>query len=213
MAMPQKFTFDVSFDGIESDAPAPRTLEKRFSRAEIDAARQVAHTEGHAAGVAEAEAQATSQTARALEAIAQNIAHLIGTQDAATLETQRRAIAALRAIVGKTLPALAAKGAVAEVEAFAVKCLHEAIDEPRLVVRVSDTVYEPLRERIDAISAASGFAGRIVLLTDDGLTDGNARVEWADGGAERDFNRQLNDVDALLAQSSETADESAPTTL
>ncbi len=213
MAMPQKFTFDVSFDGIESDTPAPRTLEKRFSRAEIDAARQVAHTEGHAAGVAEAEAQATSQTARALEAIAQNIAHLIGTQDAATLETQRRAIAALRAIVGKTLPALAAKGAVAEVEAFAVKCLHEAIDEPRLVVRVSDTVYEPLRERIDAISAASGFAGRIVLLTDDGLTDGNARVEWADGGAERDFNRQLNDVDALLAQSSETADESAPTTL
>jgi flagellar assembly protein FliH len=210
MAMPQKFTFDVSFDNVEGDVPAPRAFEKRFSRAEIDTARQAARAEGHAAGLSEATELATSKTALALEAITQNITSLIGAQDAAVHDMQRRAIVALRAIVGKSLPALAAKGALAEVETFAIKCLHEAIDEPRLVVRVADEIYEPLRERIDAISTASGFAGRIVLLTDENLSGGDARVEWADGGAERDFNRQLNDIDAVLAERCAAAHSSAP---
>jgi flagellar assembly protein FliH len=197
MALPEKFTFDVSFDHL--GAPSARSLaERRFTRAELEATRQSALAEGHAAGLAEAAKSAEALTADALARIAESLAALLATQDAATMDTQRRALAAMQRIVAKLVPGLAAKDPLAEVEAFATKCLHEAIDEPRVVLRVAQEIYEPLRVRLDALANAAGYAGRIVMLADDAIAGGDARVEWADGGAERNLAAQCTEIDELL---------------
>jgi flagellar assembly protein FliH len=197
MAMPQKFTFDVSFDHLGT--PSARSLaERRFTRGELEATRQSALAEGHAAGLAEAATSAQALTADALAQIAESLAALFAAQDATTIDTQRRALAAMQSIITKLVPGLAAKDPLAEVEAFATKCLHEAIDEPRVVLRVAEEIYEPLRERLDALSDAAGYAGRIVLLADDDIVAGDARVEWADGGAERNLAGQCAELNELL---------------
>ena len=197
MALPQKFTFDVSFDHL--GLPSARSLaERRFTRGEIEATRQSALAEGHAAGLAEAAKSAQVLTADALARIAESLATLLATQDAATMDAQRRALAATQMIIAKLVPGLAAKDPLTEVEAFATKCLHEAIDEPRVVLRVAQEIYEPLRERLDALAQAAGYAGRIVLLADDAIAPGDARVEWADGGAERNLAGQCAEVNELL---------------
>lgn len=204
MAMPQKFTFDVSFDHLGVTTERSRN-ERRFTRAEIEATRQAALAEGHAAGLAEAAKAAAALTADSLAAIARGLATLIAAQDATTADTQRRAMAAMQAIFAKVFPALAAKDALGEVEAFATKCLNEAIDEPRVVLRVANEIYAPLRERLDALAATAGYAGRIVLIADDALAGGDARVEWADGGAERDLALQSAEIDALITRRSDPA--------
>ena len=197
MALPQKFTFDVSFDHL--GAPSARSLaERRFTRGELEATRQSALAEGRAAGLAEAAQSAQSLTADALTRIAEGFAELLATQDTATMDAQRRALTALQTIVAKLVPGLAAKDPLAEVEAFAAKCLHEAIEEPRVVLRVAQEIYEPLRERLDALAHAAGYAGRIVLLADDAIAAGDARIEWADGGAERNLAGQCAEIDELL---------------
>ncbi len=197
MALPQKFTFDVSFDHLGT--PSARSLaERRFTRNELEATRQAALAEGHAAGLAEAAQGAQSLSADALAKIAAGLAALLAAQDAATADTQRRALAAMQTIVAKLVPGLAAKDPLAEVEAFATKCLHEVIDEPRVVLRVAQEIYELLRERLDALADAAGYAGRIVLLADDAIAAGDARIEWADGGAERNLAGQCAELDALL---------------
>ena len=197
MALPEKFTFDVSFDHL--GAPSARSLaERRFTRGELEATRQSALAEGHAAGLAEAAKSAEALTADALARIAESLAALLAKQEAATMDTQRRALAAMQTIVAKLVPGLAAKDPLAEVEAFATKCLHEAIDEPRVVLRVAEEIYEPLRERLDALANAAGYAGRIVMLADDAIAAGDARVEWADGGAERNLAAQCIEIDELL---------------
>jgi flagellar assembly protein FliH len=197
MALPQKFTFDVSFDHL--GVPSARSLaERRFTRAELEATRQSALAEGHAAGLAEAAKSAQALTADALARIAERLAALLATQDTARMDIQRRALAAMQAIVAKLLPGLAAKDPLTEVEAFATKCLHEAIDEPRVVLRVAQEIYEPLCERLEALAQAAGYAGRIVLLADDAIAAGDARVEWADGGAERNLADQCAEINELL---------------
>ena len=197
MALPQKFTFDVSFDHL--GAPSARSLaERRFTRSELEATRQSALAEGHAAGLAEAAKSAQSLTADALARIAERLAALLAVQDAVTSDTQRRALAAMQTIIAKLVPGLAAKDPLTEVEAFATKCLHEAIDEPRVVLRVAQEIYEPLRERLDALAEGAGYAGRIVLLADDAISAGDARVEWADGGAERNLAGQCAEINDLL---------------
>jgi flagellar assembly protein FliH len=205
MAAAKKFLFDVSFDQVEGGDAPRRAIERKFNRAELEATRAAALAEGHAAGRAEAEDAALVQTAAALDAIGARLAALISDQDAASAATERRAIAALRAIVAKTVPALAATDPLAEIEALVTKSLHEAIDEPRVVLRVADALYEPVQARLAAILAASGYAGRIVLMADDEIAGGDARVEWADGGAERDLDRQLGEIDAALARHADPA--------
>lgn len=202
MTASQKFTFDVSFDHL--GAQSPRSLaERRFTRAELEATRQAGLAEGHAAGLEEAATSAQSLTASSLSAIAGGIAALIAAHDATAADTQRRAAAAMHAIIAKLLPGLAAKDPLGEAQAFAIKCLHEAIAEPRVVLRVAGELYELLRENIDTLASAAGYAGRIVLLSDDTIAPGDARVEWADGGAERDFAAQCAEIEALLARRAE----------
>lgn len=207
MATARKYLFDVSFDHAASKpdpAPAPEPEEK-FSRAELEAAKQAARAEGQSAGLAEANDATTAKAAATLEILAKGVTAFIAAQDATAAETQRQAIAALRVIVAKTLPAFAAKGALAEIEALVTKCLVEALDEPRVVLRVANDVYEPVRGQLEAMATASGYAGRIVLLADEALAAGDARLEWADGGVERTLAEQLAEVDAAMARSCDPA--------
>src|SRR6185312_4858076 len=192
MATAKKFLFDMSFDALEDkDAPSAPPVES-FTRAELDAVREAAFAEGHERALAEA--------AAALAALMEKLPALIAAEDARTANMQRDAVAALRAIIAKALPACAARAPMAEIEALASACLAEAIDEPRVVLRVGNEVYDAVRERIEAIAASAGYSGRIVLLAEESFTWGDARIEWADGGAERRLADQLNQIDAALAR-------------
>ncbi len=42
------------------------------------------------------------------------------------------------------------------------------------------------REKLEKISRESGFEGRLVLLAEPEMADGDCRIEWADGGLTRD---------------------------
>jgi len=209
MGMPKRYLFDVSFDQVGPDTAAAEPAET-FGRDDIDAARQTAFAEGKESGAAEIRAAAENKAATALEAIASALPALIAAQDARSTEIERRAIEAVRTVVAKALPAYAAREPLAEIEALAGKYLIEALDEPRVVMRVSNEAYEPVREKIDSIAAASGYGGRIVLLADDELSGGDARIEWADGGAERRLADQLSEVDSALARVAESSATLAP---
>ena len=90
-------------------------------------------------------------------------------------------------IASKLSPALMAAHPLTEIEALVRECLDACRREPRLVVRVSEALLDPLGERIERVKAGTSFTGEIVLLSDPGLGPQDCRVEWPDGGAERDM--------------------------
>lgn len=204
MIVAKKFLFDVSFDPVEAKPepppPPPVEVEEKITLAELAAAKEAAFTEGRRAALAEAGSATASKAAAALETLGKHVGTLLAADAARAIEIERQAIAALRTIIAKVVPTLAAREKLAEIEALATKCLIEAIDEPRIVMRVANDVYDAVRERLDSLAAAAGYAGRIVLLADDALSGGDARIEWADGGAERKLADQLNAADAAMAR-------------
>jgi flagellar assembly protein FliH len=118
---------------------------------------------------------------------------------AAQNETQTRAaITAAAEITRRLLPSLGKREAIGEVEALIRECLARLHEEPRLVVRVADELLDPVRQRIDQLTAAAGYTGRIILFADPALTSGDARVEWADGGAERDSAALWREIDSAI---------------
>ena len=76
----------------------------------------------------------------------------------------------------------------------------DLIDEPRMVIRVADADLDALSEQIDTIATRRGFAGKVVLLAEPSVASGDCRIEWADGGVERDSARLWHDIDLAVAR-------------
>lgn len=213
----QKFLFDTSFDGhttrrAEKPAPAPKPAvpeEPTFSKGELEAARSEALASGREQGLAEAQRAAESTSAQALAAIEQGLSTLAANQEALAAENARNSLAAAVTIVRKLLPAFSKKYALDEIESVVSECLERLRDEPRVVVRVADALLDSLRDRLSPIARAAGFHGKIVLLSDETLQDSAVRVEWADGGAERDPAQTWREIDEMLARGLGPAADSA----
>ena len=53
-------------------------------------------------------------------------------------------------------------------------------------MRVNDTLYDAAREKLEEIARQTGFEGRLVMLAEPDIAEGDCRIEWADGGVTRD---------------------------
>ncbi len=201
MTAPKKFDFAFSFD--EDDPPsAANAVDDRSSRANVKI--KEAYEKGREAGLAEAQATTERQLAAAAEAIGQGLSSLEATRAAIGNEMNRQAIEMATTLVGKALPALARREAMGEVEATVTECLARVLEEPRIVVRIADSLLDPLQARIDTLVQESGYAGQVVLLAEAGLGPSDCRVEWADGGAERDMDGLWRDMEAAIQRSLST---------
>jgi len=178
-----KFTFDTVFgetNDVVSDAAKAR-VRKSFSQTDIDALRAEARAEGVNAGevrAAEALAAAASEAAGALRMVLQRAHNDI---EQVRAEAARLALVAARTLARSALDALPAS----EVEAVLRQSLHQAIGEPRVIVRASPKVAEALKARIEDIAHEEGFEGRLQISSDPAIRGADCRIEWRGGGLER----------------------------
>lgn len=212
MKASQKFLFDHAFDLEEADDNGKPAAKRRFSAAELEAARQSAHAAGLAAGLDQAHRGYERQAAQALEEAARQFADLHKQQAMSNQMVQRNAVEVAISVVRKLFPGLEARDGLAEIERLVTDSLQRIPDQPRVVVRVNDALMPALQGRLQHISNASAFPGQLVLLADDRLGRGDCRVEWADGGAERLGERIWAEIDAAIERAQAVWRNGAATT-
>lgn len=187
------------------DTPPPPPPEPTFTAEQMQAAHTDGYTQGQAAGYAAgqaagaAEAQARQKTmlTQALARIAEGVGRLITEREATNLMRQRQPLRLTLAIARKLLPEMARRSAMDEIEGMVKECLRNLIDEPRLMIRVNDILLEDVKARLDGLPEATGFTGKLLVLGDPGLAPGDCRVEWAEGGAERNNARLLEEIERV----------------
>ncbi len=207
MSQATKFRFDQNFsDRVTRSA----SIGRRYTEAELAACRDEAFAKGVTEGHVQAEAEAKKLAAEALSTIATQM-HALLDAHARAIETSANDAAELAVEVGRKFArALMEAQPMAEIEDLIVQCVGRIHGEPRVAIRVNAGLLDILRERIDALAEQSGFAGKLVLLGDDAIPASDCRIEWADGGAERDIARLGEDIDATIerlaaARGAETA--------
>ncbi|HEX7775012.1 MAG TPA: FliH/SctL family protein [Parvibaculum sp.] len=192
-----KFTFDTRFDDGDVMS-APRTQVKtRFSKEEFDLAKSEAYAAGLAAGRAEAAAESDREIGGAMQSFAANAASLLAALQAESAALRGEAIALAMTAARKLAPALVATRPEAEIEAVLRDCLQHLNREPHIVLRVADNLIERLKETVDRMALERGLTGRIILLAQNDIAEGDCIVEWADGGVVRsraESEQEMNDI-------------------
>jgi len=240
MATFRKFTFDTSFDEprvrpSERDAPpvsVDETVEPApdfdeppppppptFSEEEVTFAREQAFQDGRLSGMQEAADTAEHLTAEALTTLTAGLGELFRAQEEANDQMARNAVRIAMAAVGKLLPAAAKRHAVEEIAGAVTECIQHVLDEPRIMVRVAESLVADVHGPVEAAAQAAGFEGRVLITPDPRVPPGDCRMEWADGGAERSQEKIWQAVEDTinrvldLAPSSESAPPAAPLSL
>lgn len=183
--MSSKFLFENAFDVPR--APRPKVEKPAHTDSALNQARAEAYAEGHAAGLEQGRTDQLARLADAAERVAEAMRGLEATQHQALVETRRGAAELALAIAARLAPVLIARAPLAELEALIAECLKDVGHEPRVVVRVAAALVDGLSERIDGLKRSAAFAGAVIVLGEDDIPLGDCRVEWADGGAERDL--------------------------
>jgi flagellar assembly protein FliH len=186
----RRFLFDHNFDAARKPAKKLKPEDEKppeptFSRAQLDEARQQGYEQGRAAGVAEATAGAEAEIARLVAGVAEALPGVAAAQDEANGRLMHDGATLVAAIVRKILPSLVARNGLDEIDALLDRCLRTLIDQPKIIVRVAPSHVEELKARLAAAASASGFGGRFMIETDDGLGPSDCRVSWQSGGLER----------------------------
>ncbi|MFZ0607527.1 MAG: FliH/SctL family protein [Xanthobacteraceae bacterium] len=176
-----KFLFDTDFAGGGDGKSALADHAQKLAAAEAA---------GREKGYAQAQSDAAVESSRRLTDALDRIAAAIGVANKALAAIETRleceAVEVAVAVARKLAPALIAREPFAEISALAGDCFRQLVAAPHIAVRVNDALYAVAKEKLDDIARAKSFEGRLVVLAEPDIALGDCRIEWADGGVNRD---------------------------
>lgn len=197
----QKFLFNRTFSGENAESYA-KAKEATYTQAQLDAARDEAYQSGLQAGQAAEQASQTQQLSGLVSQLEQKIGLLIAVAEDARAQQSTRICEMSAAIVRKLLPHYVEREGLQEITAILGQVLRDMNREPRLVVRVSESNFDPISAHIKSMSEQHAYAGKVVVLAENTMAASDCLVEWADGGIERDMKTLWQEIDRALAQAS-----------
>ena len=221
MPVVRRFEFDVSFDAPgkawpkahaepeppppppepePEPEPPPPPPEPTFSQAELDAAYARGEAEGKQTGEFTAMERIERRLADTIERLTHVLQDSVEAQRQGRVGIERQAVELSMLALRKLFPVLLQRAEGQELEAVFSEVFDQAIEEPRIVVRAAPGMIEALEERLRALAARSGFEGKLSLIGDPRLAETDCRVEWSEGGVERDPHRSLKAIEAAVAK-------------
>lgn len=195
----RKFMFDRSFDGATSANKAERPRGPVTLKPEqLDALKQEAFEQGFASGKSTGIDQHIQQQTSLLEHIDAKLSNLVMNLSGLQKEQDEQLRQTILVVAKKLLPSYIERNGIEEVSAMLAEVIAEMVHEPRLVVRVHDSEFDIINTKIHEITVQKAYAGKVVVLADVEIARGDCRVEWADGGIERNVKATWQNIEQVL---------------
>lgn len=195
MVSPVKFSFDTNFDGgVKSD------FEREVSRLQqlVKDTRDKALLDGIAQGRAEMQDSIEQQAIAAMGAIQHSCLALFDQTLKLEATVKRDAVQLASLIAGRLAPALLNARPEGEIETLIKDCFTQNHEEKRIVIKIADCMLEQIEPRIKAMQEANGFKGTVIIISDPHLPQSDCRVEWENGGLERDGPKLMRDIEETI---------------
>ncbi|HXL70995.1 MAG TPA: FliH/SctL family protein [Rhizomicrobium sp.] len=194
----RKFTFDTEFReqrDVVSEAARARQ-KKTLTTQELE----TMCAKAEASGTQVASVRASQDIERTISAMVIALRAVLD-QSRAEVENLRAEAALIALAAAKKIAAAALEAAPAgEVENALRQAMHQAVGEPRIILRAAPDVVAALEGRVADIAHEEGYEGRVTLAVDPAIAGGDCRIEWRGGGSERSEAAIESAIGALIAR-------------
>lgn len=212
MSLVRKFEFGQSFDkpaqepvvvdtaAFEPEPPPPPT----YSQAELDEAEHRGFMNGRLEGNRLALERQEHQVALAIADIAGILPTLTRGMAAAVAVIERDAATTLLLAAERLFPRLIAETDTNETALLLERAFHKAVEEPRITIRCPVAVRDAVERLVKEAATDAGYTGKLTIISDPTLSEGGCRVEWSEGGLERDPASLLAAIESALRRGLDT---------
>lgn len=181
-----------------------------FSAEELHGARMAAYADGETTGLQTAMGSIDSKIARALEQIGAQLPSLQQDREQVVHSVSEEAARLAHAMVARMFPELARRYGLTEIQAVISDCIEQAIDQPRIIIRLHPDLAPVISEKAEHMAMMAGYAGRLSVLPEATLGPSDIRLEWGDGGAERLISRAWADISDIVGRAVTHLAETVP---
>src|SRR5580704_495976 len=197
MSPPAKFLFDHDFAPKAEVKPTVPLAQHEANLADANAA---GYRRGYAIAKAEILAEAAQRSAAALERVAARLEDVMRGLSGVEARLETEAVDVAVAVAKKLAAALIEREPLAEISALAMDCFRHLVTAPHVVVRVSDAQHASVGKPIEEMVRSRGLAGHLIVLAEPDIRTGDCRIEWADGGVNRDRSATESAIDDAVAR-------------
>ncbi|MFD2263272.1 hypothetical protein ACFSM5_10265 [Lacibacterium aquatile] len=194
---------------VQPDAPI-HPPSPMFSAEELHAARMAAYADGETTGLQTAMASIDQKVARALEMIGGQLPSLQHDREQVIHSISEEAARLAHAMVARMFPEMARRYGLTEIEAVIASSIEQAIDQPRIIIRLHPDLAPMISEKAEHMATMAGYAGRLSILPEATLGPSDVRIEWGDGGAERLVSRAWADISDIVGRAVTHLAETVP---
>jgi flagellar assembly protein FliH len=165
---------------------------------QVDALKKESHDAGFAAGKDAGKEEQALLLATVMATVGKNLDMLMKNIETLSHEQDAHTRQLVMAIAKKIVPDFAARNGLQEIETLLSDTIRQMAREPRLVVRVNEAHLGAVNERIQALTAQHAYSGQVIVMADAEVASGDCRIEWAEGGIERNTQTTWNTVEQTM---------------
>lgn len=171
---------EETFEETEVFVPAPVFSEEELQQACRDALEQGIQ-QGREEAKHSVENILTSLTGNALV----QLENLVSTEHERNQLAEKIALHTTIATIKKIWPSILKQFGLSLVEDTIRQSMEYNNEEQRIVIRVHDTMLDAVIKSLPQLQEQAAFAGKVIVIADQGVIAGDCKIEWADGGMER----------------------------
>lgn len=193
-----EITITESEQEVNDEIPVSVEPEVSYSQDQLDEEVKRAEENGYEKGVLAASTEHEALTRELLLKINENLQALLSEAKERAIVLEEEYLRMSVEIVKHILPTLEASQAQAAVKRFLQDNFANFCSEERLSFSFNPSMVRPASEIISKLAAQNDFEGKIAIHKDESLSPADCRVEWLNGGVERNSDKMLEKVDKLL---------------
>ncbi len=191
-------TVEVEFAEAEPVVAESEIKEVSFSQEELDNAVRAAEEQSYEKGYNAAVSEHEKAEAVLLDNINNRLVTILSDVGANNAEQEQNALRFAVALVRKLLPQLEGEVAVREVETFIRENFKNFAKEESLSFRFNPGIIGDIAPKLSRLAEKNDFEGKIAIHKDDSLGLSDCRIEWLNGGVEKNAAHAISQVEDLL---------------
>ncbi len=180
--------------------PEPEIIEDiiTFTEEEVAEKENKARTEGYEAGYQQAKSEQQEERNHLLSEINNKLMMLSADMSSQNKNADNQVIALCKEIMHKLVPVVEKAQAEKLVKAFLEKNFSQFKDESKLAFYFNPEALPYVQEEISHLANIHDYEGKISLHKDAAMAVSDCRVEWENGGVERNSAKMLAKTDKIF---------------